>query len=130
MDAGGGAAIGLGITFFVIWFVVLFGGMAVWIWAIVDVARTPDHAYRLTGRDKTTWVLIVALVQVIGGLIWWFGAARKEVKAAAEAHPFPPPQSFGPPAGWYPDPSGVQGLVWWDGRQWTGHRQHGPSSTA
>ncbi len=26
-----------------------------------------------------------------------------------------------PPAGWYPDPSGQQGLRWWDGLQWGPH---------
>lgn len=28
-----------------------------------------------------------------------------------------------PPAGWYDDPEGM-GLRWWDGQQWTTHRQH------
>lgn len=30
------------------------------------------------------------------------------------------PQQEGPPAGWYPDPSGT-GQRWWDGRVWTDH---------
>ncbi|HET6875716.1 MAG TPA: DUF2510 domain-containing protein [Acidimicrobiales bacterium] len=25
----------------------------------------------------------------------------------------------GPPAGWYPDPTGAAGLRWWDGTRWT-----------
>lgn len=37
----------------------------------------------------------------------------------------PPPQT-GPPAGWYPDPSGQPGLRWWDGGQWTEHHQPPP----
>jgi hypothetical protein len=28
----------------------------------------------------------------------------------------PPPP--GPPAGWYPDPHGLQVMRWWDGTQW------------
>lgn len=28
-----------------------------------------------------------------------------------------------PPAGWYPDPTGRDGLRWWDGLDWTDHRR-------
>lgn len=118
-----GAGIGFGL-FFLFWFVLVFGSLAVWIWAIIDVTRTPDHAFRLTGREKTNWVLVVALIQGIGAIIWWLSSARKEVKAAAAFNPYAPP-AIGPPAGWYPDPSGAPGFTWWDGRQWTGHRYEG-----
>lgn len=29
----------------------------------------------------------------------------------------------GPPAGWYPDPSGQPVNQWWDGTAWSGHVQ-------
>jgi hypothetical protein len=115
-----GAGIGFAL-FGVVWFVVVFGGIALWIWSIIDVTRTPDHAFRLANREKTNWVLVVALTQWIGALLWRFGSARTEVKAAAAANPFAPPD-LGPPPGWYADPSGAPGWSWWDGRQWTGHR--------
>jgi hypothetical protein len=115
---------GVGVVLILIWFVFVFGGMAVWVWALVDVTRTPEHAFRLSGREKTNWIVVVVLAQIIGGLIWRFSNARKEIKAAAAANPYGPPM-MGPPAGWYPDPSGAPGLVWWDGRTWTGHRQDG-----
>jgi hypothetical protein len=118
-----------GIAFVVAWLVLVVGGFGVWIWAIIDVSRAPEHAFRLTGREKTSWVLVVALAQMIGAIIWRFSAARREVKAAAATHPYAPP-AFGPPAGWYPDPSGIPGSIWWDGRQWTGHRQGPPASSS
>ena len=121
---------GIGVTFFVVvWFVLFFGGFALWIWAIIDVTRTPDHAFRLTGREKTNWVLVVALIQWIGAVIWRFSTARREVKAAAATNPYGPP-TLGPPPGWYADPSGVPGFLWWDGRQWTGHRHDDPTRSS
>lgn len=117
-------AIGFG-ALFLVWMAIIVGGIAFWIVAIVEVAKLPEHAFRLAGKEKTTWVLVVALVQWIGALIWWFGP-RREVKAAALANPVPPPMPFGPPPGWYPDPAGAPGVAWWDGRQWTGHRQSTP----
>ncbi|QWY84735.1 hypothetical protein SEA_YUNGMONEY_49 [Gordonia phage YungMoney] len=30
----------------------------------------------------------------------------------------------GPPPGWYADPDGAAAQRWWDGREWTEHRQN------
>ena len=38
----------------------------------------------------------------------------------------PPPA--GPPAGWYPDPNGLQVMRWWDGRQWSPQTQPIPAA--
>jgi hypothetical protein len=38
----------------------------------------------------------------------------------------PPP--VGPPAGWYPDPNGLQVMRWWDGRQWGPQTQSMPAA--
>jgi hypothetical protein len=108
--------------FFLLWMLVVVGGMALWIVALVQVTRLPEHAFRIVGREKTNWILVVALTQVVGALIWWFGA-RDEVKAAAAANPLPPPYAVGPPPGWYPDPRGGAGSAWWDGTRWTDHHQ-------
>ena len=75
----GGMAGGLFIlVFMVVWLVALAG----WVVAIVEVARIPEHQFRAAGTEKTVWVLVVVLTQVIGALIWYF-AKRSEVLAAA-----------------------------------------------
>ena len=43
----------------------------------------------------------------------------------ANPHTITPPQPQ-PPAGWYPDPAGSDGLRYWDGRQWTEHTSPSP----
>lgn len=42
----------------------------------------------------------------------------------------PPPPPPGPPAGWYPDPSGQAGYLWWDGTRWTDQRAAPPPPPA
>lgn len=44
--------------------------------------------------------------------------AQAEQQRAAAALPPPP---VAPPAGWYPDTTGLQVLRWWDGTRWTEH---------
>lgn len=106
--------LGLGLVFLAVW----VAAVVFWILALVDVARTPEHQFRAAGEEKVVWVLVVALVSVIGALIWWF-AARRRVRAFAGAMPPAPP-------GWYPD--AAEGtLRWWDGRVWTEHRHRPPT---
>ena len=112
--SAGGAVVAL---VFLLFFGAYLAGLVFWIMKIVEVARIPDHQFRLAGSDKTAWILVVVLAQIIGALIWQF-AKRNEVLAARYQVPPPPP-------GWYPDLGG-EGLRWWDGLQWTPYRQAPP----
>ena len=105
-------------VFFLLFGLLWVAGMVFWIVTIVEVARIPEHQYRAAGTEKLTWLLVVALAQAIGALIWHF-ARRKDVLAAAGRVPAAPP-------GWYPEGSGG-GLRWWDGVAWTDYRHRASS---
>lgn len=120
------------------WLVVAAIGLAALvpvIWAIVDVLRRPSWQFP-TAR-KVLWVIML----VVGWLLLWPLALvvsllyllvlRRRLAwpagmpaAAPPVNSVPPPQAPPtalPPAGWYPDPSGVHGQRWWDGRGWSPH---------
>jgi hypothetical protein len=111
-------AAGAGVLLFLV-FGLWLAGIVYWIVALVEVARIPDHQYRAAGTEKVVWVLIVALVGVIGALIWLF-STRNRVLAAAGWLP-------ALPAGWYPDATSG-GVRWWDGQRWTDAHQPPPPS--
>ncbi|MGH9277896.1 MAG: DUF2510 domain-containing protein [Acidimicrobiales bacterium] len=105
--------VGLVVLFFVAIFAISIGGLIYWVIALVEIVRIPDHQYRAAGTEKLTWVLVVAIGQIIGALVW-LCAKRSQVLAAEGQIPLPPP-------GWYPDPGGG-GWRWWDGVRWTDHQ--------
>jgi len=103
--------------FFVAMFGAMIAGIVFWVLKLIEVVRIPDQQFRAVGTDKSTWVIVVAVAQIVGALIWQF-AKRAEVLGAAGRVPSPPP-------GWFPEP-GSQALRWWDGSQWTEHRHVPP----
>ncbi len=99
----------LAIPFFLLFFGLWLGAVVFWIMKIVEVCRLPDYQYRAASTEKTTWVLVVILVGLIGGIIWQF-SKRDDVLAAAGRIAAAPP-------GWYPDPA-TGTPRFWDGRRW------------
>ncbi len=66
----------LGIFCFVGFIILLsIGTLVFWIWAIIDVAKNPT----LTDNERLTWILVVALLQVIGAIVYLL-AGRKGTK--------------------------------------------------
>lgn len=85
------------------WFFFLFvmamaiGGLALWIWALVDCIRVPDDRYYRAGT-KLIWVLVIVLLQVIGAIVYLVaGRPEKGVRAGwtaptgSNSMPPPPP---------------------------------------
>lgn len=51
-------------------------GLAIYIWFIVDVLRTPGPTTR--ALPKAVWLLIVVLLPLIGGLIWMLAGRPRQ----------------------------------------------------
>lgn len=135
VTADGSDGFGIGFFFFVfiLYFMVGIGSLVMFIVALVDIVKRPDWQWRLAGREKISWLLLVILVNffAVTSLIYWFNIRKRlmAVEAAAMAghygpgqitysgwEPGPPPMA---PPGWHPDPSGQYQLRWWDGARWT-----------
>ncbi|MGH2721251.1 MAG: PLD nuclease N-terminal domain-containing protein [Actinomycetota bacterium] len=65
-----------------LWIALALAAVAFWIYALVDVVRTPEDAFRR--GTKVIWVLVVALLEPVGALIYWFaGRPRGGARATA-----------------------------------------------
>ena len=76
-------------------FLLGIGGLALWIYALVDAVRMPSDAAFKTGT-QLVWVLVIVLAQGIGALIYLIvgrppgGATAARLRTEA-AYPLPPP---------------------------------------
>ncbi len=103
------------VAFFVVF--LAFGALSIagvffWVMKLLEVVRIPEDQYRAAGTEKTTWVVVVAVAQAIGALVWHFAKRREVLDAAGRAPGLAP--------GWYPQP-GTALVRWWDGVRWTEH---------
>ena len=84
---------------FVLFFLVfVVGGLAVMIWALVDVVRMPNDASFKTGT-QLVWVLVILLAQGIGAIVYLLvGRPPGGATAAREHAALPPPAPPPPPS--------------------------------
>jgi hypothetical protein len=66
--------------------------IAFWVYSIVDCALQPPTRHR--GVSKPLWIVIVVLLPVIGGLMW-FVVGRGRARPSASARPTTTPTSSG-----------------------------------
>ena len=67
------------------------GGIALWIFALVDCIRVEDDAMYRSGT-KLIWVLVIVLTQVIGAIIYLvIGRPEQGTMPPAVGMPPPPP---------------------------------------
>jgi hypothetical protein len=128
----------------ILWVILVFGSIALFVIVLVDIIKRPDWQWKVARQEKTLWLLLVILVNVLGipALIYWFSIRPKlmAVEKAAAAGAFGPGHmTYGgweptpspllvstPPPSWQADPTGPYRWRWWDGRQWTDHVSGGP----
>lgn len=67
------AVIGLGIGMLIFWILFIGVGLAIWIWALIDVIRR-----QFTNQsDKTLWLILVILLGWIGGIVYLIAGRKK-----------------------------------------------------
>jgi hypothetical protein len=65
------------------------GGIALWIFALVDCIRVQDDSMYRSGT-KLIWIIVIVLTQVIGAIIYLV-IGRPELGARPPAVGMPPP---------------------------------------
>jgi hypothetical protein len=67
------------------------GGIALWIFALVDCIRVQDDSMYRSGT-KLIWIIVIALTQVIGAIIYLvIGRPEAGTRPLAVRMPPPPP---------------------------------------
>ena len=69
------------------------GGIALWIFALVDCIRVQDDSKYRSGT-KLIWIIVIALTQVIGAIIYLvIGRPEARIRPPGVRMPPPPPPS-------------------------------------
>jgi Phospholipase_D-nuclease N-terminal len=85
--------------FFFVWFGFAIVGTGIWIWMLVDVCQRPEWAFSQTGSNKTTWIVLIAVLGFVGALIYLL-AIRPKVRHLQDVHESAAPQWGLPPGLW------------------------------
>lgn len=76
-----------------VWAIVGFVALVFWVFAIVDVSV--QHPSRHRGVSKPVWVLLVVLIPVLGGLLWFVVGRTRKSTAATRNAPDDDPEFLG-----------------------------------
>lgn len=68
-------------------------GTAFWVYAIVDCALQPATRHR--GVSKAAWIVIVVVIPVLGGLLWFVVGRGRRSKPSARRAPDDDPEFLG-----------------------------------
>ncbi|MEX1209285.1 MAG: PLD nuclease N-terminal domain-containing protein [Candidatus Nanopelagicales bacterium] len=63
-------------------------GLAMYIWFVIDVIRTPSSSMRTL--PKFVWLLIVVLIPLIGGILWYLGGRPRRERRGKRRGPTAP----------------------------------------
>jgi hypothetical protein len=67
------------------------GGIALWIFALIDCIRVQDDSMYRSGT-KLIWIIVIVLTQVIGAIIYLvIGRPELGTRPPAAGMPLPPP---------------------------------------
>lgn len=58
--------------FFVFFLLLAVVGFAFWLWTLVDALRYSDATWKAAEQEKVLWVVLIAVLGVIGSLIYVF----------------------------------------------------------
>jgi len=84
--------------FLLFFLVFVVGGIALFIYALVDVIRMPSDADFKAGT-QIVWILVILLAQGIGAIIYLIVGRPPGGATAAREHPSPPRDIPAPPSG-------------------------------
>ncbi len=62
------------LVFCLIYLFIIIGGMAVWIWALIDSIRRDNYQNE---DEKIIWVIVIGITGFIGGIIYYFAVRRR-----------------------------------------------------
>jgi succinate dehydrogenase/fumarate reductase cytochrome b subunit len=61
--------VAVGLLFFLVFVVFGLGGLALFVWALIDAVQVPDDSMYRSGT-KLVWVLVIVLVPIIGAIVY------------------------------------------------------------
>jgi cbb3-type cytochrome oxidase subunit 3 len=76
-----------------LWFILVLVGVAFWVYSVVDCALQPATRHR--GVSKPAWIVIVIVLPVLGGILWFLVGRGRKVSAAKRRAPDDDPEFLG-----------------------------------